>query len=66
MWLLPLAIAGNAYAATDKPNVIILLGDDVGYEAFGCTGNTYAKTPHIDELASEGLVFDRFYLFVCV
>ncbi|MFT5127186.1 MAG: N-sulfoglucosamine sulfohydrolase [Rhodothermales bacterium] len=48
-------------AAFAKPNVLIIIGDDVGYDAFGCTGNTFAKTPEVDRLAGESLVFDRFY-----
>lgn len=46
---------------TQPPNFIIYLGDDIGYEAFGCTGNEFARTPNIDKLAEQGLVFDRFY-----
>lgn len=46
---------------TVKPNFLIIIGDDVGYDAFGCTGADHARTPHIDQLAREGLVFDRFY-----
>ena len=52
------------FRAEAKPNFLILLGDDVGYEAFGCTGNMFAKTPNVDQLAREGLVFDRFYTTV--
>lgn len=47
-----------------KPNFLIVLGDDVGYEAFGCSGNSFAKTPNVDQLAEEGMVFDRFYTTV--
>lgn len=47
--------------AAQKPNFIIYMADDIGYDPFGCTGNDYAQTPHIDKLASEGVVFDRLY-----
>lgn len=50
-----------AAEASDQPNFLIIIGDDVGYDAFGCTGSTYARTPHIDRLAKESLVLDRFY-----
>ncbi len=50
-----------ARAEEAKPNFLIIIGDDVGYDAFGCTGSEYARTPNIDKLAGEGLVFDRFY-----
>ncbi|MEM1295330.1 MAG: sulfatase-like hydrolase/transferase [Verrucomicrobiota bacterium] len=44
-----------------KPNFLIIIGDDVGYDAFGCTGAKYARTPNVDQLAAQGLVLDRFY-----
>ncbi len=47
--------------AEEKPNILIVIGDDVGYDAFGCTGARFARTPHIDKLAKESLIFDRFY-----
>ncbi|MCP4858153.1 MAG: sulfatase-like hydrolase/transferase [Fuerstiella sp.] len=48
-------------APAEKPNVLIIIGDDVGYDAFGSTGSKFARTPAIDQLAEESLVFDRFY-----
>ncbi len=50
-----------ASAESEQPNFLIIIGDDVGYDAFGCTGSEFARTPNVDKLASEGLVFDRFY-----
>jgi len=45
--------------ATDaqKPNVVIIYADDLGYGDVGCYGATKVKTPNIDKLASEGLRF---------
>lgn len=51
----------SAQETPAPPNFLIIIGDDVGYDAFGCTGAEFARTPHVDQLASEGLVFDRFY-----
>ena len=48
-------------SAQKQPNIIIYMADDIGYDPFGCTGNEYAQTPHIDKLAEEGMVFDRLY-----
>ncbi|MDZ8120041.1 sulfatase-like hydrolase/transferase [Pontiella agarivorans] len=64
--MLALAFLGVCAQAdeAEKPNIIILLGDDIGYEAFGCTGNAFAQTPNMDQLAKEGLVFDRLYTTV--
>lgn len=45
----------------DSPNILFLLADDLGYGDLGCTGHPYAKTPAIDQLASEGTMFRTFY-----
>lgn len=44
-----------------KPNVIIILTDDQGYNDLGCYGSPFIKTPNIDQLASKGLRFTNFY-----
>mgnify|MGYP003896104243 CR=1 FL=1 len=59
--LLVLIFQFGGAAEEAKPNFLIIIGDDVGYDAFGCTGSEFARTPNIDKLAGEGLVFDRFY-----
>src|SRR5690625_671015 len=41
----------------EKPNVIIIYADDLGYGDLSCYGATQIKTPNIDKLASEGLRF---------
>lgn len=47
------------FAATpsDKPNIVFIMADDVGYGDFGCYGATKVKTPHVDRLATQGLRF---------
>lgn len=53
-----LIIAVESKAATqERPNVVIIYGDDVGYGDVGVYGSKMIPTPHIDKLASEGLVF---------
>ena len=44
-----------------KPNVIIIMADDLGYGDVSCYGATELKTPHIDKLASEGQRFTSGY-----
>ncbi|XP_033114920.1 steryl-sulfatase-like [Anneissia japonica] len=47
-------VRNEAAAATRKPNIVILLADDIGYGDIGCFGNTTIRTPHIDSLAKDG------------
>lgn|GEM_PF-2868387 len=46
------------------PNFIVVIGDDVGGDAFGCTGTASARTPNIDQLATTSCQMDRFYCSV--
>ncbi|MCL5278888.1 MAG: sulfatase [Planctomycetes bacterium] len=43
------------------PNIICILGDDLGWAELGCYGNTFNETPHLDRLAREGLRFTQAY-----
>jgi arylsulfatase A-like enzyme len=45
-------------AASDRPNVVLIMADDLGMEALGCYGGTSYQTPHLDRLAAEGVRFD--------
>mgnify|MGYP003662847211 CR=1 FL=1 len=47
--------------AAEQPNVILIMADDVSWEAFGCYGAEDYETPNIDELASKGLRFSHCY-----
>lgn len=47
--------------AVDKPNVVILFCDDLGYGDLACYGHEEIKTPRLDQLASEGVRFTDFY-----
>jgi arylsulfatase A len=53
-------IAVSVHAA-QKPNVIIIFNDDMGYQDLGCYGAPLIKTPRIDQLAKEGIRFTDFY-----
>jgi Sulfatase len=44
-------------AAEERPNIVFIYGDDVGYGDLECYGATRVKTPHLDELAAQGLRF---------
>jgi len=44
-----------------RPNIVFFLADDLGYGELGCYGQRKIKTPHIDELAREGMKFLQYY-----
>jgi len=44
-----------------KPNIILILADDLGYNELGCYGQELIETPNIDKLAQEGMKFTQFY-----
>lgn len=48
---------GAAAAATERPNIVLIYADDLGYGDVGCYGATAVKTPSLDRLANEGLRF---------
>jgi len=52
----------SAKITTEKPNFIIILADDLGYGDVGFTGSTQIKTPHIDALAGDGVIFKQAYV----
>ena len=53
--------AGLTASGADKPNIIVIMADDLGYGDVGCYGATAVKTPNIDRLASEGQRFTSGY-----
>jgi len=52
--------ARSQQAAPERPNVLIILSDDMGYSDLGCYGGEI-RTPHLDGLAKNGLRFTQFY-----
>lgn len=59
MSLLP-AVAGRDKSPPQRPNILLILGDDIGYSDLGCYGGEI-RTPTLDRLAAEGLRFTQFY-----
>jgi arylsulfatase len=55
-----LSCAARGHAADSRPNIVIILADDLGYSDLGCMGGEIC-TPHIDALAKNGLRFTQFY-----
>lgn len=55
-------VAADSVRAADKPNVVIIFIDDMGYGDIGPFGNTINKTPNLDRMAKEGLKLTQFYV----
>jgi len=61
-WILVFSLwATGLLCAAERPNIIFLFADDQTFDSLGCYGNEEVKTPHIDGLAKQGLVFDHYY-----
>ncbi len=55
-----LAFSASGFAAP-KPNLIFIMADDLGYGDLGCFGSTKIRTPHLDQMASQGMTLTDFY-----
>ena len=66
--IIPFAVAAlllasclTGVSAASRPNLIVIMVDDMGYEGVSCFGNPYFKTPEIDRLAKEGMRLTDFH-----
>jgi arylsulfatase A-like enzyme len=55
------ALVSAGMGAADRPNIIFVMADDMGWGQTGYRGHPLLKTPHLDAMAANGLRFDRFY-----
>src|SRR5438045_3099899 len=55
-------VTATATSLAAPPNVLLIVGDDQAWTDYGFMGHEYIQTPHLDKLASEGLVFKRGYV----
>lgn len=60
LWVLALGVVRAE--DIDRPNVILIVADDMGYGDLGCQGATTFRTPNLDRLAAEGTRFTSFYV----
>jgi arylsulfatase A-like enzyme len=62
-WLAVLALVGviDSAAAANRPNILLIQADDLGYGDLGCYGQKKIKTPNLDRLAQSGLRFTDYY-----
>jgi arylsulfatase A-like enzyme len=59
--VLTLALVSPSLSLAAAPNIVLLMGDDHGWEETGYHGHPHVKTPVLDEIAATGLRMDRFY-----
>src|SRR6516162_7761049 len=57
LWIGPHPFAG----AAEKPNIVVILADDLGYGDLGCYGQKKIRTPNLDRLAADGVRFTQAY-----
>jgi arylsulfatase A-like enzyme len=61
LFIVTLVMAG-CVESPEKPNILLIITDDQGYGDLGINGNPHLKTPVLDKLAGESIVFDNFYV----
>lgn len=59
--VLVLMLSFSAFAQPKKPNIILILADDLGVGDVGSYGQKYIKTPNLDQMAKSGIRFTNFY-----
>ena len=56
-----MVLAGLSAQATERPNIVLIFADDLGWKDVGYQGSSFCETPNIDRLAQEGMVFSNGY-----
>jgi arylsulfatase A-like enzyme len=57
LFALAMSLDCAAHAEAKRPNIVFILADDLRWDAIGCAGHPFVKTPHIDRIANEGVRF---------
>ena len=66
-FLICLSVSASAYQASDQPNIVLIVADDLGIYDLGCYGRRDHNTPNLDKLASQGIRYTSAYcgLSIC-
>ena len=56
-WVMPCVVNAGSSAKQSQPNIVLIMADDVSPEMYGCYGNAEARTPNLDRMAREGVMF---------
>jgi arylsulfatase A-like enzyme len=62
--LFAFAISSRSAETNIRPNIVFILVDDLRWDAFGCMGHPFVKTPNIDRIAKEGALFKNFFVSI--
>lgn len=62
--LLLVVVLAGPVAAADRPNIVVVLVDDLRHNTLGCTGHPFAQTPNLDALAAEGAKFTNAFVSI--
>ncbi len=61
VWVALTGVVANAQPGGEKPNIIFIMADDLGYGDLGSYGQEIIQTPRLDQMAAEGVRFTDFY-----
>lgn len=56
-----LLASASELAAAERPNIVLIFADDLGWQETGFSGSDFAETPNLDRLAKQGMVFRQAY-----
>lgn len=56
-----LLVSGSVLSQNDKPNIVFIIADDLGWKDLACYGNRFTETPNLDALAKSGMLFTQAY-----
>ncbi len=59
--VLPCFLTNASATENEKPNIVFIFADDMSYKTAGFMGHKIVKTPHLDKLAAQGVIFNKAY-----